>query len=166
MRPSLIFISALQFTGVCRCINQLYWHWRRNLQQELRIQLMSWSQESKWVNPRITDRDYRWRNRTYHMDVSKNSGKTPKSSILIGFSIIINHPFWGTTIFGNTHIISYLDCERLAMAACLTDNRGESTAWASSVCSKESACSQHVALPVGKAYGCCLVRLFRLSSVW
>ena len=36
------------------------------------------------------------------MGVSKNSG-TPKSSILIGFSII-NHPFWGTTIFGNTHI--------------------------------------------------------------
>ena len=28
---------------------------------------------------------------------------TPKSSILIGFSII-NHPFWGTPIFGNTHI--------------------------------------------------------------
>ena len=36
------------------------------------------------------------------MDVSENSG-TPKSSILIGFSII-NHPFWDTTIFGNTHI--------------------------------------------------------------
>ena len=37
--------------------------------------------------------------------VSKNNG-TPKSSILIdliGFSII-NHPFWGTHIFGNTHI--------------------------------------------------------------
>ena len=33
-------------------------------------------------------------------DVSENSG-TPKSSILIGFSII-NHPFWGTPIFGNT----------------------------------------------------------------
>ena len=31
------------------------------------------------------------------MDVSENSG-TPKSSILMGFSII-NHPFWGTTIF-------------------------------------------------------------------
>ena len=30
------------------------------------------------------------------MGVSKNSG-TPKSSI-------INHPFWGTTIFGNIHI--------------------------------------------------------------
>ena len=37
------------------------------------------------------------------MDVSENSG-TPKSSILIGFSII-NPPFWGTTIFGNTYVI-------------------------------------------------------------
>ena len=34
-----------------------------------------------------------------HQGVSKNNG-TPKSSILIGFSIIIiNHPFWGTPIF-------------------------------------------------------------------
>jgi len=33
-------------------------------------------------------------------DVSENSG-TPKSSIFRWFSII-NHPFWGTTIFGNT----------------------------------------------------------------
>ena len=38
----------------------------------------------------------------FYLDVSKNSG-TPKSSILIGFSII-NHPFWGTPIFGNTHM--------------------------------------------------------------
>ena len=38
------------------------------------------------------------------MGVSESSG-TPKSSILIGFSII-NHPFWGTSIFGNTHILS------------------------------------------------------------
>ena len=37
------------------------------------------------------------------MGVSKNNG-TPKSSILIGFSII-NHPFWGTIIFGNTHVV-------------------------------------------------------------
>ena len=36
------------------------------------------------------------------MGVSKNNG-TPKSSILIGFSII-NHPFWGTPILGNIHI--------------------------------------------------------------
>ena len=36
-----------------------------------------------------------------YMDVSENNG-TPKSSILIGISII-NHPFWGTTILGNPH---------------------------------------------------------------
>ena len=36
------------------------------------------------------------------MDVSENNG-TPKSSILIGCSIR-NHPFWGTPIFGNTHM--------------------------------------------------------------
>ena len=38
-----------------------------------------------------------------NMDVSENSG-TPKSSILKRFSII-NHPFWGTPIFGNTHML-------------------------------------------------------------
>ena len=37
-----------------------------------------------------------------YVGVSKNTG-TPKPSILIGFSII-NHPFWGTPIFGNTHV--------------------------------------------------------------
>ena len=37
-----------------------------------------------------------------NMGVSKNNG-TSNSSILIGFSII-NHPFWGTPIFGNTQI--------------------------------------------------------------
>ena len=36
------------------------------------------------------------------MGVSKNRG-TSKSSILIGFSLI-NQPFWGTPICGNTHI--------------------------------------------------------------
>ena len=36
------------------------------------------------------------------LGVSKNSG-TPKSSILIRFSII-NHPFWGTFILGNTQL--------------------------------------------------------------
>ena len=41
-----------------------------------------------------------------YMDVSENSG-TPKSSILIGLSII-NHPFWGAPIFGNTYIYVYV----------------------------------------------------------
>ena len=51
-------------------------------------------------NP-IIDQGFCWK--TYdHMGVFKNRG-TPKSSILIGFSII-NHPSWGTPIFGNTHI--------------------------------------------------------------
>ena len=31
---------------------------------------------------------------------------SPKSSILIGFSII-NHPFWGTTILGHPHMYTY-----------------------------------------------------------
>ena len=37
-----------------------------------------------------------------YLGVSKNKG-TPKSSILIGFSII-NHPFWGIPIFRNIHL--------------------------------------------------------------
>ena len=45
------------------------------------------------------------------MDVSENRG-TPKSSILIGFSII-NHPFWGTPIFGNTHIAKHMDLMKM-----------------------------------------------------
>ena len=40
-----------------------------------------------------------------HSDVSENCG-TPKSSFLIRFSII-NHPFWGTPIFGNTHLLRH-----------------------------------------------------------
>ncbi len=36
---------------------------------------------------------YKWQWTCFNMGVSKNRG-TPKSSILIGFSII-NHPFWG-----------------------------------------------------------------------
>ena len=45
-----------------------------------------------------------------YMGVSKNRG-TPKSFILIGVSIV-NHPFWGTPIFGNTHI--YVCIEKTA----------------------------------------------------
>ena len=49
--------------------------------------------------------------------ISENRG-TPKSSILIGFSII-NHPFWGTTIFGNAHIsISFLAMRFKSFSEC------------------------------------------------
>ena len=38
-----------------------------------------------------------------YIDVSEKV-VPPKSSSLIGFCII-NHPFWGSTIFRNTHIV-------------------------------------------------------------
>ena len=44
---------------------------------------------------------------TCYMDVSKNRGGPPKSSILIRVSII-DHPFRGTIIFGNNHIDTHL----------------------------------------------------------
>ena len=44
-----------------------------------------------------------------HMDVSKNRG-TPKSFILIGFSII-NHPFCGSPIFAETPIYKDADSD-------------------------------------------------------
>ncbi len=44
--------------------------------------------------------------------VSKSNG-TPKSSIFIGLSII-NHPFWGSPIFGNTDIVGHVEyCMRV-----------------------------------------------------
>ena len=49
------------------------------------------------------------------MGISKNRG-TPKSSIWKGFSII-NHPFWGTPIFGNIHFV-FLNSSQLASKNC------------------------------------------------
>ena len=44
---------------------------------------------------------------TPHLDVSENSGVSPQIiHLFIGLSII-NHPFWGTPIFGNTHLLSH-----------------------------------------------------------
>ena len=40
--------------------------------------------------------------RRNYLGVSKN-GDSPKSSILIGFSLI-HHPFWGIPLFGNPHL--------------------------------------------------------------
>ena len=49
-----------------------------------------------------------------YMDVSKNRGGPPKSSILIGFgTIIITIHFGGfRPIFGNTHMYFFLRCFR------------------------------------------------------
>ena len=46
-------------------------------------------------------------------------GFPPKSSILIGFSII-NHPFWGTIIFGNIHIKQTFGAQGTRMSHWLT----------------------------------------------
>ena len=65
------------------------------------IQALKQAEES--LNASLTPlMDTQWRmdqrldNPVEHMGVSRNRG-TPKSSILIGFSII-NHPFWGTGV--------------------------------------------------------------------
>ena len=58
-----------------------------------------------WLNLTLQKKNVKGTLNKNHLNllgVSKNRG-TPKSSILIGFSII-NHPFWGTPIFGNIHM--------------------------------------------------------------
>ena len=57
------------------------------------------------------------------MGVSKNNG-TPKSSILIGFSII-NHPFWGETPYFWKHpdvlgALFFLDLNFETLNSCFT----------------------------------------------
>ena len=66
------------------------------------------------------------------MGVSDNSG-TPKSSILIGFSII-NHPFWGTPIFGNTYMWNHLN--RGETPCCSTTRNAVTLASAVNACDK------------------------------
>ena len=56
------------------------------------------------------------------MGVSKNNG-TPKSSILIGFSLI-NHPFGGTTIFGNTQMEKENDLNQASIFGFRVNFRG------------------------------------------
>ena len=62
------------------------WHWHWHVQSDLEISISKfcWVDSLTWVFPKIM--------------------VPPKSLILIGFSII-NHPFWGIPIFGNTHIL-------------------------------------------------------------
>ena len=51
----------------------------------------------KFLYHQLSEVPYTYHVGMFQMGVSKNNG-TPKSYILIGFSII-NHPFWGTPIF-------------------------------------------------------------------
>ena len=61
--------------------------------------------EHRWVPPVPKVESSPW-----YGCIQKIVGFPPKSSILLGFSII-NHPFWGTTIFGNT----YISCKDTAL---------------------------------------------------
>ena len=73
--------------------------WNRDRKHEFWAPQKWWKSKGNPWNPPVFHESLGW----WNMGVSSNRG-TPKSSILIGFSII-NHPFWGTPIFGNTHII-------------------------------------------------------------
>ena len=58
------------------------------------------------------------------LDIPQNRGGPPKSSILVGFSII-NHPFWGTPIFGNTQLTMALSVSLFCIKAIyLSDSIG------------------------------------------
>ena len=70
--------------------------------QRIPFQFLDSSDSGACSPPRSPHFEENAAKKNFDMDVSENSG-TPKSSILIGFSII-NRPFWGSTIFGNTHI--------------------------------------------------------------
>ena len=68
------------------------------------------------------------------MDVSENSG-TPKSSILIGLSII-NHPFRGTPSFGNTHMSPLAQAKFVSLAP----EFGPLGSWCFSLCVWSGIC--------------------------
>ena len=81
--PSVHLGCVCMLIPPCRKESDLYCHyWLRKFRVE------SWGGGVK--------------NNQEHVGVSENGG-TPKSSILIGISII-NRPFWGPPIFGNTHV--------------------------------------------------------------
>ena len=84
-------------------VYQLYF-FKSKLHIQMQIERETWPAEAN-VPPLFAQKitpNMEVGNPKSHMGVSKNRG-TPKSSILIAFSII-NHPFWGTSVFGNIHI--------------------------------------------------------------
>ena len=95
-------IFFFRFFSGRTCRRAVRHQWRRHFWAKKRTLGMPF--EGTIPSREIYHLENRWHNS--HMGVSQNNG-TPKSSILIGFSII-NHPFWGTTIFENTHIYVYI----------------------------------------------------------
>ena len=78
----------------------------------------------------------------FQLGVSKNRGTT-KSSILIGFSLI-NHPFWGTPIFGNTQF-----CRCMYFVGCISAGQGGQTP----VCDKPFMDPTYTLYHVGMYWG-------------
>ncbi len=109
----ILVSSQINIFATCKCYNygqQIHPDMHHSFSHQPRWLRVVWS-----VDPILTQafRIMKWNCSNIifcfqYMGVSKNRG-TPKSSILIGFSII-NHPFWDTMgypIFGNTHIFIY-----------------------------------------------------------
>ena len=109
------------------------------------------------------------------MDVSEKMG-TPKSSILTGFSII-NHPFLGTSIFGNIHIGKPLKTKNSGLNLQLEFKKGEFSPMAGWLCGRPkerfgpTCCSQVVVGILGIVRLVEIIRMlekcFRLFlSIW
>ncbi len=89
--PNTIFSRAMLNFGGVYTETGLAWMTRSFLFHIFNPEVRQWAPHVKSKKRRC------------YVGVSKNN-RTSKSSILIGFSII-NHPFWGTPIFGNTYFI-------------------------------------------------------------
>ena len=63
-----------------------------------------------------------------HMEVSKVMGIPLKSSILVGFWIL-KQPFWGTSIYGNTHIQTFSNTQNSCERHSTMKHRSPSEPW-------------------------------------
>ena len=103
---ALVELLIVNYTWVCDVHDQAWFVTRKRLISfKKRSRMSPKSFGKRWKEEFLFFISGIW---TIYMGVFKNSG-IPKSSILIGFSII-NHLFWGTPIFGNTHIIPWRVC--------------------------------------------------------
>ena len=91
-----------------------YWTTRGQLRRNQPVGWFSWKFQKSdvplgsstgrgWINEKSTPKSHL--KYCLHMGVSKNRGN-PQIIHFNDFSII-NHPFWGTPIFGNTHISNF-----------------------------------------------------------
>ena len=114
---SLLSLLPLCICNICNSIlirNELHYCWSEEIswigsnvacQGGIPSRDPDWSGRTKCQH--ASDLENLWESRKFSPKViwvfPKIGVYTPKSLILIGFSII-NHPFWGTSIFGNIHM--------------------------------------------------------------